>query len=205
MNPVWLIFIALVIGALPAIVRGLYPPLFFRRGVPVHPQAVVVLGAGHRQRRGRYVTGVVGLRRVQLGLMQAQQRQLPLLLCGGRKSLRDAVPSEASLMAQEVRWRAASQSLWLEEKSRNTWENATYAAELLRQHGVSRIVLVTDRPHMSRALMCFKAQGLEVEPVALDQLPASNWVPTAAALFLIPEIWYEWLALAWYALRWGWR
>jgi hypothetical protein len=36
----------------------------------------------------------------------------------------------------------------------------------------------------------------------LDRLPVSGWVPTAAALALIPEIWYEWLALLWYGVRW---
>lgn len=207
MNVMWLMFATLVIGSLPIVVRGLYPPLFFRRGTLVRPQVVVALGAGHRLRHGRYVSAISGLRRMQYALQQAHERKLPLLLCGGRhQGLFFRVPetavSEAALLADEVRQRAPLQSVWLEEESKNTWENAKFAAQLLRQRGVTRVALVTDRPHMSRALMCFHQQGLEVEPLALDRLPRANWVPTAAALALIPEIWYEWLALIWYALRW---
>lgn len=203
MNVMWLMFVALVIGSLPIVVRGLYPPLFFRRGTVVRPQVVVALGAGHRLRNGRYVSAVSGLRRMQYALQHARERQLPLLLCGGRqRGLPADTASEAALLADEVRQRAPLQSVWLEEESQNTWENAKFAAQLLRQRGVTRVALVTDRPHMSRALMCCHQQGLEVEPLALDRLPSANWVPTAAALALIPEIWYEWLALIWYALRW---
>lgn len=210
MTVMWVILIALIFGTMPVTIRALYPPLFLRRGTEVRPQVVVVLGAGHRQRAGKYVTGVIGLRRLQHGLVQAQARKLPLLLCGGGKHLSSEsptgsqgdVPSEAALMAEEVRMRAPLQSVWLEEESRTTWENAENAAKLLVRKGVSRVLLVTDRPHMTRAMMCFRAQGLDVEPAPLDRLPTSNWVPTAAALSLMPEIWYEWLALVWYGLHW---
>ncbi len=197
----WVIFAALVVGTVPAVVRALYPPLFHRSAVGA-AQAVVVLGAGHRHLRGQYISGVIGLRRMQFGLELARQRKLPMLLCGGRKHAPADAPSEAALLAEEVRWRSPLQSVWLEERSRNTWQNAEFGAEVLRRHGVQRILLVTDRPHMTRALMCFRAQGLEVEVAPLDRLPDSNWVPTAAALALIPEIWYEWLALIWYGMRW---
>lgn len=202
MNAMWLMFAALVIGSLPAVVRGLYPPLFFRRSTEVNAQVVVVLGAGHRLRHGRYLSAVAGLRRMQFALVLAAERKLPLLICGGRHRVPDSADSEAALLADEVRQRAPLQPVWLEEDSTNTWENAKFAAQLLCQRGVTRVALVTDRPHMSRALMCFRQHGLIVEPVALDRLPRTNWVPTAAALVLIPEIWYEWLALCWYALRW---
>jgi len=198
----WVIFAALVVGTVPAVVRALYPPLFGARSLALPPQAVVVLGAGHRHLRGQYISGVIGLRRMQYGLEQARQRKLPMLLCGGRKRAPGDAPSEAALLAEEVRWRAPLQSVWLEEQSRNTWENAELGAAVLRRHGVRRVLLVTDRPHMTRALMCFRAQGLDVEVAPLDRLPQSNWVPTAAALALIPEIWYEWLALFWYGVRW---
>lgn len=193
---------ALVIGSLPIVVRGLYPPMFFRRSTIVRPQVVIALGAGHRLHHGQYVSAVAGLRRMQFGLQHAHERKLPLMLCGGCHGVPEGTASEAALLADEVRQRAPLQSVWLEEASKNTWENAKFAAQLLRQRGISRVALVTDRPHMPRALMCFRQQGFEVEPLSLDRLPKANWVPTAAALALIPEIWYEWLALMWYALHW---
>ena len=68
MTVMWVILIALIFGTMPVTIRALYPPLFLRRGTEVRPQVVVVLGAGHRQRAGKYVTGVIGLRRLQHGL-----------------------------------------------------------------------------------------------------------------------------------------
>ena len=159
----WVIFAALVVGTMPAVVRAMYPPLLFSRALRVPPQAVVVLGAGHRFMRGQYISGVIGLRRLQFGLEQARERKLPMLLCGGRKHAPVDAPSEAALLAEELRWRAPLQSVWLEEVSRHTWEKAELGAEVLRRHGVRRVLLVTDRPHMARASLCFRAQGLEVE------------------------------------------
>ncbi len=46
----------------------------------------------------------------------------------------------------------------------STYENALYGAEVLRAHGISRIVLVTGASHMPRAERCFRKQGLAVVP-----------------------------------------
>jgi uncharacterized SAM-binding protein YcdF (DUF218 family) len=50
----------------------------------------------------------------------------------------------------------------LEERSRNTWTNAVYCAQMLRARQVSTILLVTDSIHMRRAEACFRRQGLSV-------------------------------------------
>jgi uncharacterized SAM-binding protein YcdF (DUF218 family) len=56
----------------------------------------------------------------------------------------------------------------LEEASRNTRENATMTAALLRQRGIDRILLVTSALHMERARRHFVAEGLSVEPAPTD-------------------------------------
>jgi uncharacterized SAM-binding protein YcdF (DUF218 family) len=63
------------------------------------------------------------------------------------------VPAEASL---------------LENLSRTTRENASLTAALLKQRGISRILLVTSALHMERALHLFRATGLQVEPAPTD-------------------------------------
>ena len=50
-----------------------------------------------------------------------------------------------------------------EEASRSTHENAEFSAPLLRQRGVKRILVVTDRLHMRRAEGAFAAAGFEIE------------------------------------------
>jgi len=49
-----------------------------------------------------------------------------------------------------------------EPTSNNTVENAANTARLLRQRGLSRVVLVSDRTHLLRATLLFRLAGLEV-------------------------------------------
>ena len=162
------------------------------------PQAVVVLGAGRQRRGDGYRVPASGLRRANAGMQVARNLGLPLLISGGCADRQG--PSEAALMAEALRHRWP-QVPWLEEQSRTTWENARYSAALLREQGIQRVVLVTDRAHLCRAVLSFQAQGLEVAPHAATETPSPEWMPSAGALALIPEIYYEWAALVVYRLR----
>jgi uncharacterized SAM-binding protein YcdF (DUF218 family) len=53
---------------------------------------------------------------------------------------------------------------WTENRSRDTAENASLSAPLLREAGVGRIVLVTHASHMKRAEELFSAAGFQVIP-----------------------------------------
>jgi uncharacterized SAM-binding protein YcdF (DUF218 family) len=177
-----------LIGAtLPAVVRQFYPPLPAKEP-GARPGAVVVLGAG---------------RRVQGGLREAWQRDLPIVLSGGAEDRvpEDPAESEAGMMEQEVLRVWPEARTHIEPNSRSTWENARNTAALLRPLGVQSVVLVTDRAHMPRAILCFQRHGLRVEAVALESLPKPAWAPSAGALSQLPVIWREWAALIWYHLR----
>ena len=195
------VLVAVVAATLPAVVRGLLPPLPARQPRQ-RPQAVVVLGAGRRFNQGRYTLTAGGLRRLQHGAELARREGLPLLVSGGQKSTRQrGQPSEAALMATLVRRRWPGVAVMEESSSRNTWENACFSVEALSLRGIDEIWLVTDRVHLPRALLCFRRLGMMSHPAWARRLPAQAWIPSAAALALLPEIWYEWLALAWYQLR----
>lgn len=195
-----------LIGAtLPAVVRQFYPPLPAKEP-GARPGAVVVLGAG-RQRDGQgYRLNPTGLRRVQAGLREAWQRDLPIVLSGGAedRTPADLADSEAAMMQQEVLRVWPEARTHIEPTSRSTWENARNTAALLRPLGVQSVVLVTDRAHMPRAILCFQRHGLRVEAVALESLPKPAWAPSAGALSQLPVIWREWAALIWYYLRYFW-
>lgn len=51
-----------------------------------------------------------------------------------------------------------------ENQSSRTLENAAFCAKILREKNLSRCLLVTDGFHMPRALMTFRAFGVDVEP-----------------------------------------
>ena len=96
---------------------------------------------------------------------------------------------------------------WQEGESRNTAENASLSAAILRAAGIRRVVLVTQAFHMPRAARLFRAAGLEVVPAPthfktagrsplgpLDLLPQSNALRNS--YFAL----HEWLGIAWLAL-----
>lgn len=50
-----------------------------------------------------------------------------------------------------------------ERRSLNTRDNAIFAAQILQAEGLKRALLVTDWPHMARALGCFRLVGVRCQ------------------------------------------
>jgi uncharacterized SAM-binding protein YcdF (DUF218 family) len=89
---------------------------------------------------------------------------LPVLASGGTTS---PAPPYAMVMRDALRSEGVPDSMiWSEEGSHSTHEEAVYSAEVLKQKGIHRIVLVTEAYHMLRAEGSFRKQGLEVVPAA---------------------------------------
>jgi len=77
-------------------------------------------------------------------------------------------------------------AILIQPRSRNTHEDALYSAEILRQRGLKRILLVTSAWHMPRSLALFQAQGLDVTPAPTDF--TVTWQEQNAA----PADWRNW-------------
>lgn len=75
----------------------------------------------------------------------------PVLACGPLKGFLESEGIPADMV-------------WMEPRGKTTHEEAIYCSEFLRQHGVSRIALVTDASSMIRAAACFRKQGTTVVP-----------------------------------------
>ena len=96
--------------------------------------------------------------------------------------------------------------IWIEARSRTTHENALYGSDVLKQHGISRIALVTDARSMLRATACFRKQGLTVVPAPLqfyDFPEPQDFLPDWQAIQSNGETAHELVGLAWYWFR-GW-
>jgi uncharacterized SAM-binding protein YcdF (DUF218 family) len=97
---------------------------------------------------------------------------------------------------------------WLEEQSRNTWENATYSKTMLAQDNIQRIYLVTQGFHMARSVVAFEAAGFEVLPAPTgfptgksDQPLILRLMPSGWAIHKNSKFMHEVLGLLWYQLR----
>ena len=170
--------------------------------------AIVVLGASRQGQDPGWGTeqpGIAAIERLRYAARLARASGLPVLLTGGAPMT--SGPSETQLMQQVLEQDFGIQATWLEHESRTTWENALYSAEILKSHGIKRVVLVTQAWHMPRARWSFERVGLEVITAPLGTLsaapayPLGGRVPQAGALFNSSILAREIIGLIGYRLR----
>lgn len=117
-----------------------------------------------------------------------QAGKAPLLILTGGHDPKYRATSSAEAMRRFMSALGVPDSaMLLEERSRNTTQNADFTADILEERGISRILLVTSALHMPRSVALFEAQGLEVILAATDHevrpLPTwRNWLPGTDAL-----------------------
>ena len=153
-------------------------------------QAIAVLGGGIRPpEHGQTLPDLNSAAdRVWHAARLFHAGKAPLLVLSGGSNPAVSATSEAQAMRGLLTdLGVPDTALLLEAHSRNTRQNAQFTADLLRQRGVSRILLVTSALHMPRAVPLFEAQGLTVIPAATDHearhhFTATDWLPDASAL-----------------------
>lgn len=179
-------------------------------------QAIVVLAAGRMQRApeygGRDIPDYIALARLRYAAHLQRRTALPVLVSGGNGASgvdpdpEDRAYTKADAMATALREDFGVPVKWIEGRSRDTGENATYSAALLRAAGVKRVLLVTDAMHMPRARTVFERAGLEVvsAPTMFFTEQANSlraWVPSAEGMRRSWYATYEWMGIFWYRLR----
>ena len=101
--------------------------------------------------------------------------------------------------------------IWIEKESRNTWENAVNAHELLAQKGYTggKFLLITSGRHMRRSLACFKILEIDVAPYSVDRdaNPVRRFtfdhllIPEAETLFKWEALFHEWIGMIAYKIK----
>lgn len=168
-------------------------------------QAVVVLGGGVRPEAREYGQAQPSRdteARLRYGLHLARAAQLPLGFAGGvgwASSGMAGHPSEAEV-AQRYALQAGLAIRWLDERSRDTAENAQQMARLLQAQGIRRIALVTNAWHLPRAIGHFERAGFEVLPAPMGYIEAKDrtlleWLPSGDGLTESRRVLREWLGL----------
>jgi uncharacterized SAM-binding protein YcdF (DUF218 family) len=117
-----------------------------------------------------------------------------IILTGGRIQWYGGESSEAESMAMILELMGVPrQAMLLESKSLNTYENAIYTKEILKQKNIKNILLVTSATHMPRSLAIFQKQGIRAIPAPADilisdrNLIESQFSAESRILSLIPE------------------
>ncbi len=139
-------------------------------------------------------------RRVAEGVRRLEAGAAPVLLLSGGKGggpgsgAGGGVPAEAEVMGDlALAAGVAEDCLVLETDSRSTLENARCSARIMGARGWSKALVVTDAVHLPRALMAFRALGIDatgaaVAGAARDQ-PLWTW-PYHLAREALALLWY---------------
>lgn len=202
--------VALMVLALPAVSDTLLVSL--EQDLPLTPpaadppQAIVVLGAEIIRTFDAEEARVGGLtlERLRAGAALQRKTQLPVLVSGG--VVQSNMPTVGALMAVSMAEDFRVPVRWTEAKSRDTWENAQFSAEILKAQGIHSIYVVTHPWHMRRAVIAFARTGLTVTavPTTLDRWPgpiATDFMPRISAWAAAYFAMHEWIGCVWYSLR----
>ena len=194
-------------GMALALANALLPP-----PAPVQPaqlqqvQAIVVLGGGVRADAPEYGIAQPGphtLARLRYGAWLARRSAKPLAFAGGVGWSAQGTRTEAegTVARRVLREEYGIAARWIDDRSRDTAENAARSAALLQPEGIRRIALVTDATHMERAAGHFRAAGFEVLPAptlfpSATERPLLEWLPSIHGAATCRELLREWLARA---------
>ncbi len=133
-------------------------------------QAIVILGGGLNGRNLEYPNGIIEntgtLIRLQYGAYLAHKYpDKPIVVCGGYTgAYREADVMRDTLIQSFY----VKNKIIIENKSRNTNENAKFAAQILLPMGIKDIVVVSQAYHTARATMLFKKYGLNAVAAPTD-------------------------------------
>jgi len=179
------------------------------------PGAIIVLSADYRRSDTpgqSFTVGPMTLERLAEAAREEPRLGLPVLVSGGTPNgLRDSLAGMMSTVLEDdfrvpVRWR--------EDRSRTTFENAAFSADILRRAGVPSALLITHCRDMARALWSFHAVGY---PLILaicsaqqterrrsgeaSSLSVSSFSPQIPALLVSYLALHELIGLGWHRYR----
>jgi uncharacterized SAM-binding protein YcdF (DUF218 family) len=169
-------------------------------------QAIVVLGGGVLPQAPEYGIAQPSpqtLARLRYGAWLARHSGKPLAFAGGVgwAAAGTRTASEGAVAQRVLKEEYGLTLGWLDDRSRDTAENARRMEQLLQRDKVRRIALVTDATHMARAAAAFRAAGFEVLPAPTDfpvaaGRPLLEWLPSDEGVKLCRQVLREWLARA---------
>lgn len=154
---------------------------------------IVVLGGALRPAREPdlpYPDMGAGADRVWHAARLYHAGKAPFILASGGNTTPGAPPEAAAIRDLLRNLGVPAPAIVLEGQSLDTVGNATYSAQIIRQRGWQRVLLVTSALHMPRAMRIFREAGIQATPAPTDieapskQVELHHLIPTAAALDL---------------------
>ena len=176
----------------------------------VQGDVIILLGGGINDRVAD-LTGIGTpsngmLARIVTAVRLQKRLDLPVIISGGK------VYESVSNMAPIVRrflidLGVDSRQIIIENRSRDTFENARYTEATCRRHGFIKPILITSALHMPRSMMMFQNTDLKVIPFPAGFTtrtdPGYAWQdfrPSASSMVLLAGAIHEYLGIFYYKL-----
>jgi uncharacterized SAM-binding protein YcdF (DUF218 family) len=158
----------LLAGAFLYIFLG-FSPLSYWLLIPLEGGVEKAASAELADAAGIIVLGGGGERMTEGARLSIHYPALPLVFSGGNPRIFQLGESESHAARRFfAKFDIAPPRLVLEDRSRNTVENAAFTAKLLQPKAGQRWVLITSAFHMPRAKALFESQGFEIVPWPVD-------------------------------------
>ena len=177
------------------------------------PDGIIVLGGAMAdamiEDRGALVLGPSGSRMTEAIALALRYPQAKLVFSGGSAKLTgqsEISEAEAARLFFEAMGLPEGRVL-LEDRSRNTWENAVFTRDLVQPKPGERWLLVTGATHIPRSMGIFRKVGFEVVAWPAHYFTSSRWTQVLSfnrqasdGLFLLDIAVREWIGLAVYRI-----
>jgi len=167
--------------------------------------AIVILGGGAEVLAPEYgVSNLLptSLERLRYGVWLNRETGLPLAFSGGVGWAQPDGQAEAQIASRIATHEFGRPLKWVEDTSRDTRENAIRTLAMLRNEGITHIVLVTHGTHMPRALKVFEevaggAIHIQAAPMGMSTSNrALAWIPSSWGFDLVRRVLHELLGQA---------
>lgn len=141
---------------------------------PEHVDGIILLAGDENpeltEARRQPVLGSTARRYVTFAALAREYPQARLAFIGGSNELMPTTElSNAAIGKRALTSMGISpERVTYEEKSRNTYENASFATEIIKPKRDQNWLLVTSAFHMPRALLCFRKDGWRIYPATTD-------------------------------------
>lgn len=178
-----------------------------------HYDTVVVLsGMAHPEQGGEGGEGGIefggAVDRILKGMeMIRDGRANYMILSGGDGSLTQKNPSESVLLKTfAIKMGIPGDRIIVEPGSKNTAENASETAQIIKQYQWGNILLITSAFHMYRANGAFRNAGVEADLLPVDYNAGSSisdfrsFLPSSAALAKSSRVFHEILGIVAYGI-----
>jgi uncharacterized SAM-binding protein YcdF (DUF218 family) len=194
-------------GALDHVLESRFPAWDPARGAP---DGIVVLGGAIdpvlSRARGQVALSDAAERITALAKLARDYPRARVVFSSGDASVLGDQPAEADFIYPLLdSFGVPRTRVTLEDKARNTAENAAFTKALVRPKAGERWLLVTSARHMPRAVGCFRRVGFPVEAYPVDWQTMPRWRPwpsfdVGATIAATDKVVREWEGLIVYRL-----